>query len=144
MFTRYKKDPNGLRNLVELWESTPKERREKMIAAGMEEDPQYVERAVKYMLSFEDILKLNESELAELLGTTQARTIAASIAKAPKETRDRFLRSALPRMMAEIRDHLESEVELREVGGAQLKLVQAARKLERAGILRIKTIPTGG
>jgi flagellar motor switch protein FliG len=144
MFSRYKRDPNGLRNLVELWESTPRERREKLIAAGMTEDPEYVSRAMQYMMSFEDVLGMNESELAELLGDAHPRTVAAAIAKAPKDTQARFLTSALPRMMGEIRDQLGSEFELREVGGAQLKLVQAARKLERTGLLKVKRIPQGG
>jgi flagellar motor switch protein FliG len=144
MFSRYKRNPDGLRNLVELWESTPRERRESMIAAGMTEDPQYVNRVMQYMMSFEDILHLNESELSELLSASPSLTIAAAITKSPKDVRERFLRSALPQAMREIKERLGEQIELREVGGAQLKLVQIARKLEREGILKIKQIPAGG
>jgi hypothetical protein len=35
-------------------------------------------------------------------------------------------------------------VGLREIGGAQLKLVEVTRKLEKQGLVKTKQIPSGG
>lgn len=141
VFSRYKRQPGGFRALVSLWETTPIERRKKMMDVGMAEDPGYTMEILKYMLTFEDILGLPEPELAELVAEAQPRTIAFAIAKAAPEVKERFIRCAKPPISTEIKDFLDAEVMLREVGGAQLKLIEKARELEGRGLIKTKRIP---
>ena len=67
VYARFKRDPGGLRKLVELLETTPILRRQKMIDVGMAEDPVYTEKVLKFVMTFEDVIKLPDVELAELI-----------------------------------------------------------------------------
>lgn len=144
VYTRYKRDPSGFRQLVELLESTPKSRRQKMIDVGMSEDPDYTIKALQYVLTFEDVLNLPDAELAELLAKAPGKITALAISSLEQAVKDRFLKCSQPMVAAEIKDYLQVEVAPREIGGAQMKLITVARELERAGYIRTKQIPVSG
>jgi flagellar motor switch protein FliG len=141
VYTRFKRNPDGFRSLVELLETTPSSRRQRMIEVGMAEDPAYTEMALQFMMTFEDIKGLPDLELAELLAKASARMIAYSLLNASEEVVARFLRNSQPPVAAEIRDFMGIKIGNREAGGAQLKLVETARQLERQGLVRTKKIP---
>ena len=141
VYTRFKRDPDGFRALVELLESTPASRRQKMIDVGMDEDRAYTEKALEYVLTFEDILNLPEGELAELTAAAPARSISTAVASLGPEVRERFLRATPPKKMGEVRDGFDHPVTKAEIGGAQMKLIQVARSLEKQGHIRTKRIP---
>ena len=141
VYGRFKKSKEGFRQLVELLETTPASRRQKMIDVGMKEDADYTLRALQYVMTFEDILKLGDMEIAELVVKAPARTIAMAISPLDDIIKKRFLQNSKPPLMTEIRDYLAVKVGVTEVGGAQLKMVQCARELEKAGKLQIKKIP---
>jgi len=143
VYTRYKRDPEGFRKLVELLESTPKSRRQKMIDVGMQEDPSYTEKALALMMNFQDILGLPDEELAEVVTKAPAQMTAFAITKLDEPTQERFVRCAQtkPPIMAQIRDFLGVDASIHQIGGAQLKLVSTARELERRGLVRTKRIP---
>ena len=143
VYARYKKDgADGLRALVTLLETTPKDRRDRMIQVGMDEDPLYTEKALSFILTFEDILNLPDLELAEVVAKAPPRMMAFAIALLPEETQIRFLRNAQGPVLSEIRQYVEVKVGLREAGGAQLKVIATARELEKAGYVRTKKLPT--
>ncbi len=141
VYTRFKRNPEGFRALVELLETTPSSRRQKMIDIGMQEDPEYTERAMQFMLTFRDIIELPDMELAELMAKAPARMIAYSLNTAPPEISQRFLKCCKPPVAAEVRDFMSVKIGSREIGGAQLKLVETARELEKLGLLKTKRIP---
>lgn len=141
IYARFKREPNGFRNLIELWESTPISRRQKMIDAGMREDPVYTNEALKYLMTFEDILNLPDLELAELMAAAQPRVIGVAIFPFAEEVKQRFLRSAKPPVASEVRECFEMKVSKAEIGGAQLKMITVARDLEKKGYVRTKRIP---
>lgn len=142
VYTRYKRDPEGFRRLVELLESTPKSRRQKMIDVGMVEDPDYTLKALDYLMGFEDILKLPDMELAELLAKAPPKMTGYAIHGMAKEILDRFVKNSKPQIAAEIRDYAEVKVGPTEMGGAQLKLITVARELEKRGFIKTKKIPS--
>jgi len=141
IYSRFKRAQDGFRALVELLESTPITRRQKMIDAGMAEDPAYTEQALKYVLSFEDVIQLPDLELAEVVAAAPPRIMAYAISQTSDEVKNRFLSNAQPRVRAEIKDYLSVQVGLRELGGAQLKIVEVTRQLERRGLIKTKRIP---
>ncbi|MEK6578840.1 MAG: FliG C-terminal domain-containing protein [Bdellovibrionota bacterium] len=141
IYTRYKKSPDGFRQLVELLESTPSIRRKKMIDAGMAEDPEYTEEAMKFVFTFEDVLALPDNEMAELVNQVPPRVTAFAIAKLNDDVKDRMYRCGNPRMVSEVKEYLSGNVEMRDIGGAQLKMVEALRKLEKRGMIKTKRIP---
>jgi len=144
VYARFKKNPEGFRQLVELLESTPMSRRQRMIEVGMEEDPKYTQRALEYVLTFDDVMKLPDLELAEVLAETPGRFIGFAIHTQTEEVKNRFLSKAQPRIAADIREALEmNNVPLSQVGGAQMKLIETTRKLEKRGYVKTKRIPMG-
>jgi flagellar motor switch protein FliG len=143
VYSRYKqKGQEGFRELVQLLETTPIARRERMIEVGRQEDPAYTEQALQFMLTFEDLTKLPDLELAELLAKAPARTIAYALMNSEQDVIERFLRNGQVSVAAEVRDYLGTKVGPREIGGARLKLIEFARRLEQRGLLSVKRIPT--
>lgn len=141
VFARYKRSPEGFRSLVELWEATPADRRQKMIEVGRAEDAAYTERVLKYVITFEDVLALPDMELAEVLAATPPRMLGIAVSRAPEAVKERFLKNAKPQVAAEVRDCMAMNVGPREIGGAQLKVVEKTRELERRGVVNLKKIP---
>lgn len=145
VYTRYKRDSEGFRQLIELLETTPASRRKKMIDIGMKEDPEYTEKALQYVLTFADIIQLPDLELAEVLSETPPRFAAYAIHNADQKVKDRFVSKAQPRASIEIREFLETpNVTSIQIGGAQMKMIEVTRKLEKKGLLTIKRIPNSG
>jgi flagellar motor switch protein FliG len=144
VYARFKRDPNGFRRLVELLEATPKSRRDRMIEVGHQEDRDYTEKAMSYMMTFEDVLKMPDAELAELMAAAPTRVIGTAISRAPEDVRERFLRNCPLGRGGEVKDYIKSDVALSAIGGAQLKLVEITRGLERQGLIKTKQIPVSG
>lgn len=141
VYSRFKKSPTGLRQLVELWETTPLERRKRMIEVGMEEDPDYTQTALALVMTFQDVLSLEDMQLTDLLAIAPPRMSAFALSGASEATRARFLKCAPPKVAIDLRDYLGQPVTPREVGGAKLKLVEKLRELERKGLVKFKRIP---
>ncbi len=143
IYTRYKKNPDGLRQLVELLEGTPASRRQKMIDVGMQEDPEYTQKALQYVFTFEDVTRLPDLELAEVLATVPPQFTSYAIHSATQEVKDRFLAKANPRVAAEIKEFLDSpQVTPMQIGGGQMKMIEATRKLEKRGLVKTKKVPS--
>jgi flagellar motor switch protein FliG len=136
----YKRNPEGLRRLVELLETTPMERRTKMIEAGNREDKHYTDLALSLMMSFTDIISMPDMELAEVAAHAPVRTIAAALFQLPEEVRKRFFLCSPAKLRGDLKEYMEHEFTLREVGGARLKMVEIARGCERRGLIKTKHI----
>jgi flagellar motor switch protein FliG len=141
VYGRFKKNPDGLRKLVELLELTPAVRRQKMIDVGMAEDPEYTRQALQFVMTFKDVLELPEMEMSELCAKAPPRFLAFALHTCPDDIKQRFLRCCKPAVAAEVRDFLDAKVTTAEIGGAQLKIVETARDLERKGYVHCKKIP---
>lgn len=143
VYQRFKRNPEGFRALVELLETTPLDRRERMIEVGMEEDAEYTRKALRYLMTFDDVMSLPDEELAEVVVAAPPKMLGYAIHRADSDTKQRFLRCATkPGLAAEIREALEVEgLGLKEIGGAQLKIVSVARVLEKKGLVKSKRIP---
>jgi flagellar motor switch protein FliG len=143
VYTRFKRDQDGLRKLVELLEVTPQARRQKMIDVGMTEDPDYTQKALQYVITFEDILKLNDMELAEVISDTPGRMTAYAIYDQPEEVKNRFILKASPRIAADIKECVALPgIGPAQIAGARLKLIEVTRKLEKRGAVKVKRVPS--
>lgn len=141
IYRRYKTAPGGFRKLVELFESTPPERRQKMIDAGMAEDSAYTRKALQYLMDFDDVIKLPEMELAEVVNMAPARVLSYAIQSLDPQNKDRFLSTALPKLRGELNALLEEKCSPRDMSGARYKVVSIARELEKKGYVKTKVIP---
>lgn len=142
IYTRYKRSPDGLRQLVELLEQKTGSKRQVLVDAGMNEDPDYTQLALQYVISFADVEGLNDMELAEVLSSTPAPVIGIAFSRSSAEVKQRVIKCANPRSAAEFKDSLENPDEKAPIGGAQLKLIASMRKLEKKGIVKVKRVPS--
>lgn len=143
VYTRFKKSPDGLRQLVELLEVTPPSRRQKMIDVGMAEDPDYTQKALSFMMTFEDVLKLGDLELAEVIAGAPGKVTGTAIHAQAQDIKDRFLNKAQPRTAAEMKETFEMPaITPVQMAGAQMKLVEVMRKLEKRGAVKVKRVPS--
>jgi flagellar motor switch protein FliG len=141
IYWRYKQSADGFRNLVELLESTPLSRRQKMIDAGMAEDSKYTMDAMKYIMEFDDVVGLPDSELAEVMSASPARIVALALLGLETDKQERFLRCSKPAQASEIKLLLEAKGSPFEISGARVKLITIARSLEKKGLVKTKVIP---
>lgn len=143
VYTRFKRNPDGLRQLVELLEVTPPARRQKMIDVGMAEDPDYTQKAMQYCIVFEDILALNDMELAEIISETPAKMVAYAVYAQEQPVKDKFLQKANPRAAAEIKETFDiPNITPAQQAGAQLKMIDVCRKCEKKGAVKLKRVPS--
>jgi len=141
VYSRFKKDHDGFRKLVELLESTGPTKQKRMIDVGMEEDSEYTLKALEYTLKFEDVGHLNDPELMELTGVAPARVVAYAFRNVEDSEHQRLLRLCPPATRNEVRDCREMEIKNIEINGAQLKLITFLRQLEKRGKVKAKRIP---
>jgi flagellar motor switch protein FliG len=141
IYWRYKQSPDGFRKLVELLETTPMSRRQKMIDAGLAEDSRYTHQALQYVMEFKDIVGLPDSELAEVLARAPGRIVAYALSGLDESDRSRFLKCTPPKLMGEVKDFLDANPISTDISGARYKLITIARDLERKGLVKTKAIP---
>jgi flagellar motor switch protein FliG len=140
VYTRFKKAPDGLRQLVVLLETTPGSRRQKMIDVGMAEDPEYTQKALQLVFSFKDIVGMPDNEIMEVLGETAPQLIGYAIQSLDEETKTKLLKLTPPKSLGAVREALEIPASNMQMSGAQSKMIESARKLERRGIVKTKRI----
>lgn len=142
VYTRYKKNPAGFRQIVELMESAPPSRRQKMIDAGMKEDPEYTNKILQFVFTFEDLIQLSDLELAELLAGVPAQWMAYAIHDQSKEVQARWIAHSSPQVLIEVKEVLDNpKVSSFQMSAGKVKMIAMARSLERKGYIKTKAIP---
>lgn len=141
MFARYLRDQNGLRRLVELLETTPLKRREELIKAGAEEDPEVIALAMEYIITFRDIIDLDQMELTEVLAEMKPKAIAFCALSVTEKQKQKILDSIMRQLEVEVNSYLEFTPSASETGQARLTAIKAARSLEAANKIGLKKIP---
>ena len=142
VYTRYKKSPSGLRQIVELIESAPPSRRQKMIDVGMKEDPEYTNKILRFVFNFEDLIQLPDSELAELLAGVPALWMAYAIHDQSQEVQARWLALSSPQVFMEVKEVLANpKVSPFQMSAGKVKMIAMARSLEKKGYIKTKAIP---
>jgi flagellar motor switch protein FliG len=141
IFARYRKDPDGLRKIVEFWGLLGKDKRQKLIDKGMEDDPEFTKLAESLMMKFEDIKTMDEMVLTEVLSEVPPRHLGYVITALTPELREKFKKCIPPRMMPQVREGMESEPTIQDQNVGAIKIIEAARRLEREGVINVKRIP---
>jgi flagellar motor switch protein FliG len=138
---RHKK-PGAFQKLVNSLEMTSPERRDKIMGPMAAEDPVFMERVKKSMLTFDELTALSDAVLMEVvhkLGNMQY--LALALYKLERQdVVDKFLRCVPAKLMAEYKNYSEelAQVTKGQREGAQFKLVEAARAVEASMGIKIK------
>ncbi len=141
VFARYMKDPEGLRKLVELLETTPLKRREELLDRGAKENAAIVDLVQELIITFRDIIELPQMELTEVLASMKGKSVAYCALSVDEEKRKKILGAIMTSAQLEVNSYLDFEPTPSEIGQAKLAAIKAARELEASGKLNLKRIP---
>lgn len=138
---RHKK-PGAFEKLVQSLEITSPEKREKIIVSLEADDPVFMDRVKRSMMSFTDLKDLKIEILMEVVyAVGKMEYLALALYKLEdQELVDKFLKCIPPKQMPAYKEAVENlaQVTKGQREGAQFKLIEAARKVESEKALRIK------
>jgi flagellar motor switch protein FliG len=133
-------EAGGVKQAAEILNLTQRTT-EKTILEGLEEeDPELVENIRRLMFTFDDILRVNDRGVQNLLRQIDPQQLALSLKAASPELKDKFFKNMSKRAVENIKEELEfmGPVRLSDVEGAQQAIVEVVRKLEEQGDLVIE------
>ena len=114
---------------------------EKSVLEGLEEqDPELVEQIRRLMFTFDDILRVNDRGVQNLLKQIDPQQVALALKTASPELKDKFFNNMSKRATENIKEEMEfmGPVRLSEVEKAQQGIVDIVRRLEEQGELMIE------
>ena len=124
---------------AELLNSLDKETREVLLQSIGQEDPILEERLREKMFTFEDIRKLSDRDIVEVLKVVDKNTLMIALKEAPEDIKQKFLRNMSKRAAKLFLEDMEAlgPVKKSEVEVAQKQLVHAIRKMIDEGRIEI-------
>jgi flagellar motor switch protein FliG len=132
----------GVSSVAEILNAIDRATEEEIMADIEEESAQLAEEIKQLM--FEDIMKIDDRGIREILKEISNEDLTVSLKTAPEELRDKFFKNLSERAGNMIREDLEimGPVKLSEVEAAQQNIVKQVRRLEAEG--RIVIAGSGG
>jgi flagellar motor switch protein FliG len=134
----------GVSSVAEILNAIDRATEEEIMADIEEESAQLAEEIKQLMFVFEDIMKIDDRGIREILKEISNEDLTVSLKTAPEELRDKFFKNLSERAGNMIREDLEimGPVKLSEVEAAQQNIVKQVRRLEAEG--RIVIAGSGG
>lgn len=114
---------------------------ERSVLEGLEEeDPEMVEQIRRLMFTFEDILRVNDKGVQNLLKNVDTSQLALALRTAPPELQEKFFKNMSKRAAEIVKEEMEfmGPVRLSDVEAAQMAIVDVVRRLEEQGELIIE------
>lgn len=138
------KRPGGFRKLVQSLETTPPERRTKIIAALRAEDPGLAVHAEESIFTFEEFITVPDMTLCELMDAFKAesRILALALYHTDVKLVERFKKNMPAPVAREYREWEESleKVADNERTSAQYRIITKAREMEYAAKITLKKL----
>jgi flagellar motor switch protein FliG len=134
----------GVSSVAEILNAIDRATEEEIMADIEEESAQLAEEIKQLMFVFEDIMKIDDRGIREILKEISNEDLTMSLKTAPDELREKFFKNLSERAGNMIREDLEimGPVKLSEVEAAQQNIVKQVRRLEAEG--RIVIAGSGG
>ena len=134
----------GVNSVAEILNAIDRATEEEIMADIEEESAQLAEEIKQLMFVFEDIMKIDDRGIREVLKEISNEDLTMSLKTAPEELREKFFKNLSERAGNMIREDLEimGPVKLSEVESAQQNIVKQVRRLEAEG--RIVIAGSGG
>lgn len=137
------KRPGAFRQLVNALETTPEDKRQKIIQAIAGEDPEMASHVRASLFRFEEFIGVDNAILAEILGQLEKEPRIVALALFHLENQalvDKFVKSMSVSVLRVYREEtsLLTEVKLRERISAQFRMIAKAREIEATGLFRLK------
>lgn len=125
----------GIEAAVEVLNNVDRATERTILEALEESDPDLADEIRKRMFVFEDIVRLDDRSIQQVLREVDSREWALALKTASEEVSARIFKNISKRAGEMLREEMEymGPVRLRDVEEAQQKIVAAIRRLEDAG-----------
>lgn len=128
------------RELAAMLRTVDKDSQERILARMQEKDPELALNVERLVFGFEDLPKVSDRSMQELLRSVEVTQIAMALKGAPEQLREHFYGN----MSERLRDRVEEEremtgrVPLSDVEEAREEVMRSAREMYRDGRLMVQ------
>lgn len=128
---------DGVKQAASVLASMDKRTTEEILNMIEKEDPELAEKIREKMFVFEDIIRLDDKAILELLKTVDKFTLALALKGAPNEVLEKILRNMSKRAANTLMETIETlgKVKKSEVLKARRQIVKIIRRLIEQGII---------
>jgi len=125
----------GVRFMGEILNRMSRSSESAVMAALEEEDPELATEIRNYMFNFEDVLKLDDRSIQEVLREVSSEDLAKALKLVDESMREKIYRNMSKRGAEMLKEELEMmpPIRLSEVEASQRRIVEITKKLEGEG-----------
>ncbi len=130
---------DGAKQAANILTSLDKYTSEEILSYIESEDPELAEKIRDKMFTFEDLVKLDDKAILEILKTVDKQTLALALKDAPKEILDKFLKNMSKRAAQIFLEDMEAMGKVRrsEILRARRQIVKIVKRLIEQGIISL-------
>lgn len=128
-------ETGGLSSIVAILNQTERSSEQQILSELEQSDPDLAERIRNEMFVFDDIAKLDDRTVQQILRNVVPKDLAVALKPVPDEVRDKFLRNVSERAAQDVMEEVEllGPIRVSQVEAAQLAIVKVVRELEASG-----------
>ena len=137
--TSYKVEVGGPRAVAEIFNRLGQKAAKTTIAHIEQIDEQLAAKIKEMMFTFEDIIKLDNNAIREILKNVDKKDLTLSLKSAPEELKQKFLSNMSQRAGEQFIEELQylGVVKVRDVENSQRKVVELVQTLSEQGTIQI-------
>jgi flagellar motor switch protein FliG len=138
MSQQYEK-AGGIPRVAEILNVTDRTTERALMENLAQEDPDLVEEIRRLMFVFEDVIKLTDKDVQEVLKNVESQQWALSLKSASEDLKEKILGNMSSKAAEMLREEMEylGPVRVSEVEKMQQQIVDVVRRLEDAGIITL-------
>jgi flagellar motor switch protein FliG len=135
----YKVEVGGPRAVADIFNRLGQKAAKSTIAQIEQIDEQLASAIKEMMFTFEDIVNLDNNAIREILKSVDKKDLMLALKSAPEELKERFLSNMSQRAREAFEEEMQfmGAVKVKEVEGAQRKIVEVVQKLAEEGVVSI-------
>jgi flagellar motor switch protein FliG len=137
--TGYKVEIGGVRFVAEIFNRLGQKAAKETLKYIEQINQELAENIREKMFTFEDILKLDNTAIREILKEVDKNTLMIALKGAPEELKQKFLANMSQRAAAAFEEEMQflGPVKVKEVEAAQRKVVEVVQKLAEEGKISV-------
>ncbi|MDE5591558.1 MAG: flagellar motor switch protein FliG [Helicobacter sp.] len=137
--TSYKVEVGGTRAVAEVFNRLGQKAAKAAIAYIEQIDDQLATAIKEMMFTFEDIEKLDNNAIREILKVADKKDLTLALKASPEELKQKFLNSMSQRAGEQFLEEMQylGAVKVKEVEGAQRRIVETVQLLSEQGVIQI-------
>ena len=135
----YKVEVGGPRAVADIFNRLGAKASKETLAKIEERDEEMSNLIKEMMFTFEDIAKLDKGAIAEILKTVEKQDLMLGLKSAPEDLRQKFFSAMSERAREAFEEEMQfmGAVKMKEVEGAQRRIVEVVNGLAEAGTIQL-------